>query len=229
LQRQVDYLRSHPEVGLVHTDFDDLVRSGGQWRRFPSHQKRVRGDVPQGRVFERLLHGNFIQTCTVCLRTDIAREYFASGLPIASYPVGDWPLFLHVAARHEIEFLKESMAAYRRTPGSMMNSGTIFRLRTLAAYVPMIEEFAHRGNVSASIRTNALAPVYRSIYSLSLLANDREAMGSARDWLLANNPLYLKPLRRRLIPWLFQIPFVGGFLGLAQRMRCWVEDPRANR
>ena len=228
LQMQVDLLRTHPEVGLVHTDFDDLVRRGQDWVRVPDHRRREGRVIPTGRVFEVLLSGNFIQTCTACLRADAARDFYSSGLPIADYPVGDWPLFLFVAAAHDIAYLQESTAVYRRTPGSMMNSGVASQVRTLMAYVPMIEEFSRYGAAHELNRKDALVPLYRSMYSLSLLAENREAMSSAREWLSRNDRSYLAPFRRRLIPLLFRIPFSGFLFRHAQKMRCWLDDRGAS-
>jgi glycosyltransferase involved in cell wall biosynthesis len=224
LQSQVDILRKRPGVGLVHTDFDDLLRRGGRWRRFPAHHQRSGRDVPSGHVFEALLAGNFVQTCTVCLRTDAARAFFGGTLPLAGYPVGDWPLFLHVAAHHEIAYLPRATAVYRRTPASLMNSGTRARARTIGAYIPMIEDFAALANVDEHVRRSALKPLYRSLFSLSLLAGEPLQMQRAREWLRANDPAYLQPLRRRILPHLFKLSFAGGVLERVQYARSWIDD-----
>lgn len=199
LQMQVDLLRSRPQVGLVHTDFDDLVRRGQGWVRVPDHRRREGRVIPAGRVFEILLSGNFIQTCTVCLRADAARAFYASGLPISEYPVGDWPLFLHVAALHDIEFLSQSTAAYRKTPGSMMNSGASVRARTTAAYLPMIKGLCAWAGASDRARKFAEVPIWRLLFWYSLEADDLELFESTVEWIDANDHAFLRPLHKRWV------------------------------
>ncbi len=198
LQMQVDLLRTHPEVGLVHTDFDDLVLRRGRWHRSPGHRHFGRRDIPTGRVLEALLNGNFVQTCTVCLRADLARAYFASGLPVATYPVGDWPLFLHVAANHHIEFLPRSTAVYRKTPGSLMNSEWPARARMTAAYVPMIEGLCEWAGVSSEVRIAAIGPLRRLLFWYAIELGNAELLDDSIVWLQDNDPEFLRPLHKRL-------------------------------
>ena len=66
LQKQVDFLDSHPDYGLVHTDADYLKTEKN--KLIPNFNKNRKRKVPVGRVYEELLRGNFICTCTVCVR-----------------------------------------------------------------------------------------------------------------------------------------------------------------
>jgi hypothetical protein len=105
-----------------------------------------------------------------------------------------------------------------------MNSGTRARARTIGAYIPMIEDFAALANVDEHVRRSALKPLYRSLFSLSLLAGEPLQMQRAREWLRANDPAYLQPLRRRILPHLFKLSFAGGVLERVQYARSWIDD-----
>lgn len=206
LQLQVDYLRAHPDAGAVHSDFNRIISRAGQWRTLPRFQQRTRGSIPQGDIFPILLAGNFIQTCTLCIRTDLGRQYLSSDLPTDSYPVGDWPLCLYIAAQSKIGYLDWPLAVYRKVPGSAMNSGHAARARTVTGYVPMVEDFCDQFAVDAATRTKALASNYQVLFSFAVFADDMALFERARTWLALNDAAYLRPWRRRLLPWLARSP-----------------------
>lgn len=203
LQHQVDYLRAHPEAGAVHTDFDHIVMRGGHWRCLRNFQKHRHADggTPTGHVFSTLLRGSFVQTCTLCVRADIDREFLANFLK-DSYPVGDWPLSIFVAEKHEIGYLPRSTAVYRRVAGSMMNAGWANRARIHAAYIPMIEDICARMGVNNSDRIRALMPLYHALFSLALLSGDRPLFEQSIKWLQVHDESFLSPLSRRIKSWM---------------------------
>lgn len=200
LQRQVDYLRVHVEAGAVHTDFDHILSRGGRWCRLPNYQlyRYAGSGVPTGDIFATLLRGNFIQTCTLCVRANICREFLDGELLKDSDSVGDWPLCLFVAAKHEIAYLAESTAVYRKVPGSMMNSGHAVRARTVASYVPMIEDFCARFRVDGETRTAALSQLYRNLFALFFFTDDIPAFERVLSWLRVYDPTFLLSWQRRL-------------------------------
>jgi len=199
LQLQVDYLRAHRDVGAVHSDIDRVVLRSGSWRTIPNFKKRTGVSIPQGDVFSALLVGNFIHTCTLCVRADLDRQYFASDLPADSYPISDWPLYLYIAARSKIAYLDRSLAAYRQVAGSAMNSGHKVRAQMVARYVPMIEDLCDLAQTPAAERTAALAKLYRNLFWFALFADDLALFGSTIAWLRQCDPTYLLPLHKRLI------------------------------
>jgi glycosyltransferase involved in cell wall biosynthesis len=220
LQSQIDWLRTHPEAGAVHTDFDHVLLRKGIWRRLPNFQKhRFAGnEVPSGSVFSTLLRENFMQTCTLCVRADLDREFLANFVK-ESYPVGDWPLCLYIAAEREIGYLSQSTAVYRRVAGSMMNAGLTARTRTAAAYIPMIEDVCSHTRVTGNERVQALQPIYRGLFSLAFLAHEDAEFDLALSWLGENDPAYAKSLRARLLPWLRKVPAARWALRQVQDQR----------
>lgn len=123
LQLQVDYLRMHPEVSLVHTDYDYLVLNFGKWRLIDSKLRPRKKVVKEGEVYGDLLKDMFVRTCTMMGRTSLLEQHFNSELRSARHAVGDRPLVLHLSRLGKIQYINKSTAVYRRTPESMINSG----------------------------------------------------------------------------------------------------------
>jgi glycosyltransferase involved in cell wall biosynthesis len=228
LRRQVDYLRAHADAGAVHTDFDRIISRGGHWCRLPNYQQhRYAGsDVPAGGIFATLLRGNFIQTCTFCVRANLYREFLGGGFLKDSYSVSDWPLCLFVAAKHKIAYLAESTAVYRKVPGSMMNSGHAIRARTVASYVPMIEDFCAWFRVDDATRIEALSQLYRNLFALFFFTDDIPAFERVLSWLRANDPTFLLSWQRRLKIRFVQVSWIRKLLArkheLAQAFEEWL-------
>lgn len=202
LQRQVEFLKANPDHGAVHTDFDHIIDQSGRWACRSSLNSVRSVSVPTGDIFRVLLCGNFIQTCTFCARADLVKASLESTLPIDSYPVGDWPQCLYIAANSKIGYIDLPTAVYRRTPGSIMNSSAQRRLEIARAYELMLEDFFRHFNVDPADQLAALSSLHRTLLSLALLAGDRFAFKTSWDWLGKHDPAETKPLRRQLMPWL---------------------------
>ena len=105
LNRQMAFLKSHPEVGLIYTRL---------WSYHVNSPEKRRLD-PQGtaRTFDELLNGpNTVPTSTVVVR----RECFdTAGLFNPSIPAAeDHELWLRIFRRFPIAFLDVATAEYRR-------------------------------------------------------------------------------------------------------------------
>jgi glycosyltransferase involved in cell wall biosynthesis len=205
LQKQIEYLRSHPDHGAVHTDFGHSVYQFGRWVVSPSLHSRKAKAIPSGDTFRKLLCGNFVQTCTLCARTKLVKDVLASSLPIDTYPIGDWPQALYIAAHSKIGYIDQPTAVYRRTPGSIMNSGAQRNLHIARAYEPMLRDFFTHFDVGSADQLDALSSLHRTLLSLALLAGDRPAFKASWDWMREHDPAQTKPFRRRLMPWLMRI------------------------
>lgn len=219
LQDQVDYLLAHHDVGGVHTDFDHILLRSGRWCTLSKFHDQKHAGIPSGNVFNELLGGNFIQTCTLCVRTSLSQQYASSGLSVYSYPVGDWPLCLFIAGISKIAYLPSSTAVYRKVPGSAMNSGYVARSRTVARYIPMIDDICDHFLVPEPTRRHALTQIYRAQLSSSIFADDIPLFRETWDWLVEHDPDYLRPWRRRLLPSLAQWSFARSTLTLIDALR----------
>ncbi len=121
LQKQVDFLESHPDYGLVHSDFGRLSENENVYIK--SAKKYYDRKVPVGNVFEELLIFNFIATCTVCVRRELILRYNIFDLCMEkNFKMGDYPLWLEISKHTKIGYINESLSTYRVMVNSMSHS-----------------------------------------------------------------------------------------------------------
>jgi glycosyltransferase involved in cell wall biosynthesis len=117
LQKQVDFLDSHPECALCCHRVQCL---NATLPAEASAESSVFPPLAAGPyTIEDLLKWNFVMTCSVVLR-----RHLSGPLPacFSGMKVGDWARFV-LAARHgKIELMDEIMATYRLHPGSVWSS-----------------------------------------------------------------------------------------------------------
>lgn len=109
LQKQVDYLESHPDFSIVYSKVRKLFPNGET--KDPPNFERI-----QNADFDDLIFDNFIPSVSVLFR-NIQNE---SSYPnwINNFPYGDWPTYLWtIKDAGKIHFLNESTAVYRMDIG----------------------------------------------------------------------------------------------------------------
>jgi hypothetical protein len=146
-------------------------------------QKTCRGNILTGDIFDLLLHGNFIQTCTLVIRKSLISQFLSTAISANNYLVGDWPLCLYVAALSKFGYLDETLAVYRKTEGSMTNLGALKDLERVEDSRRMINDFCQAFDKDDSLRQSALASTYRVQRRMAYLAADRRRLAEAIDWL----------------------------------------------
>jgi glycosyltransferase involved in cell wall biosynthesis len=105
LQKQVDYLDSHPECTLCHHDVIELYEGG----RLEPHRHHS-PDQKEISTLDDLWEMNFIATCSAMLRRDPVNN-----LPkwFMNLPWGDWGLFALAARKGNIGYVSEVMGVHR--------------------------------------------------------------------------------------------------------------------
>lgn len=184
LARQVQLLTSNPGLGLVHSKVWVTSRWLGGWRR--SRHPVGRGG---GEGFDSLLGVNNVHACSALLRTDIIDDFLASPMGRKDYAVGDWPLFLFAASRSRIAWQDAPTAAYRRVPGSAMNSGPAKQLAQARSFVEMVEDFSSYCRPTEEVRKKAERRRLRYLARTAARAGDLDAARSAWNDLRALGPL----------------------------------------
>lgn len=166
LQKQVDFLESNQDYGLVHTDYNILFDDGENAKAIPSYHTTINEIIPVGNVLKDLIKHNFIAALTVVAKKSFIDEY-TRNLPIKNiltYTQGDYPLWLYIAGQSNIGYLKSSTGSYRVHEGSVSHSKQIkkkicfliteyrikiafllkFRITDMALYWQLFKEFPLR-------------------------------------------------------------------------------------
>lgn len=115
LQKQVDFLESHSEYGLVHTH--RKIDMAGQLYETPL--------IDYKETKKTLLHSCSIATCTVMYTTEIfnlIQDEYARILRESNLPMSDYPLWLLIAEKSKIGYLPDATANYRMLPESASHS-----------------------------------------------------------------------------------------------------------
>ncbi len=112
LQKQVDFLESNPDYGMVHSDFDKLINRTGKIIKSINKQNNVK--IPDDNFFEELLVENFIGACTVCARSKLIRQanIYNCG-QYGNWMMGDRPLWMEISRHSKIGYIDESLAVHR--------------------------------------------------------------------------------------------------------------------
>lgn len=115
LQKQVDFLETHADYGLVFTDADILYNNSGKIIHSFDHTRKKR--IPKGDVFRKLIYYNPYKTCTALYKMSVIDNYF-NFIKDEQYMMGDLGLWLYISKSYKVGYLNESTAVYRVLPNS---------------------------------------------------------------------------------------------------------------
>ena len=203
LQKQVDFMRANPDYGLVGAQYDRLVHTAGSWRRIENWCSRKYGSIPQGNVSLILPVRMYVKTCAMMGRTQLVKQHFDSNLRSAENSVGDRPLILHMSMLAKIACLAESMATYRRTPGSHVNSGFESLLLKRKKKIAMDNRLAEAIGMDEKVRMEMQRKNYRLLLYFAAATRNQEVFDEAFRWLDVNYPRLVKERTVKL--WAFLI------------------------
>lgn len=116
LQKQVDYLESHPECGLVYTN--SMIYD-------QEKQHLFKASLPKQSDFRGLLLESPIMTLTTCYRKELYKRYYEEIERKPTWLMGDLPLWLFLAAQGPIKYLSDITSVYRILKSSASHSGDI--------------------------------------------------------------------------------------------------------
>ncbi len=121
LQKQVDFLETNPDYGLVHTGVYDA-----DWKDGFKKKPRTKTNVPEGNVYRDILRGNFISTLSVMFKSEL-RIFLTKEV----YPIPYWDRIMWIClSRHtKFHYLPERTSVYRILKNSTThgNFGTVLQ------------------------------------------------------------------------------------------------------
>lgn len=141
LQKQADFLDSHPECALCFHNariyHESSGQEGGNWT--PAGQKPFS-------TLEDIWMGNFIATCSTMFRSGLIGDI--PGWYDEFFPITDWPLHILNAEHGKIGFIDELMGVYRYHSGGLYSpfSESQKQQETLKFYRTINEKLDYRYN-----------------------------------------------------------------------------------
>lgn len=120
LQKQIDFLDTHPEYGVVYTDCQVIDENGNEifWQDMHNYRQLFRsGDL----FFHLLKYGGIIPMLTTCFRRSLITEELEKG---NLWYFEDWWLWMRLAIKAKIYYLNEPTSAYRRHANNVTGSRT---------------------------------------------------------------------------------------------------------
>ena len=194
LQRQMDFLRSHPECSICFHNTLVLYEDGSA-PTHPFHEERPTQRISRGipkpiSTLADLAAGNFIQTCSVMFRAGL---YGALPDWYLEMPTFDWPLHVLNAEHGAIGYIDEVLGAYRVHPAGFW-SMQMAHYRQIADIESMIHGYRlidrHTGGRYRATISEQLRPLHRR-GAEAQLANGRR-LGALRYALGAMSPHLVK-------------------------------------
>ena len=126
LQKQIDYLEAHPEVGLVHSDVDRYIVKNE--KRIPSYHKKIRKMYDDKDILPAMILNEYIvETCTAVVRKNFIDEIHQTCQFEFSenFLMGDVQTWMEIAHRSKVKYLDESLATHNLLPESASKSKDI--------------------------------------------------------------------------------------------------------
>ena len=116
LQKQVDFLESHPDYCMCTTSYSTYVMKDGTSRKVGKDGGR---EITLGNLMKK----NLIGTLTVLYRREVLDSYLNEVLPVMpKFRMGDIPFWLYMASKGKIRELPYDTACYRILQSSVSHS-----------------------------------------------------------------------------------------------------------
>lgn len=166
LQKQVDFLETNKDCGLVHTDLDMYFQNS---EIFKSNFHFNNPSVCHGYLFESLLIDNSIATLTVMFRSEYMKKI--SFDQMSQYRMGDIYIWLEIAKHSRIGFINESMAVYRVHSDSASNhNGGSNRIEFISSAYNLNYFFINKYGCSLETKKRVYRKALDTGYSMNALS-----------------------------------------------------------
>lgn len=176
LQKQVDFLDSHPEYTLTHSDTNIHVNRTD--KIYSGINKIKNRTINSGDVFLDKLETNFrIFTCTTLFRND--KKIFTYFDEHKNYLQGDLILFLELSKAGLVKYFDDCMATYRINQGSITQSKSslqevLFKQSSLNIRLTIAKKYKVKQSIIDKLRITYNKIVLEEAY----LKNDAELMSN---------------------------------------------------
>ena len=165
LQKQVDFLESNPDYGLVHTNAYTANYKDGF-----KPKKMIRSNVPEGNVYRQILRDNHISTLTVMYRSEF-KEIFRK--EIAPLPYWDRIMWICLSKRTKFHYLPDYTSVYRVLEHSATHGKPKPLLELDIVGTQDLLDFLHRANTPENEIYEFYVQRSRRLLERSYMAKDK--------------------------------------------------------
>ena len=219
LQKQVDYLESHPECGLVHGDVDRYDVETGN--RMPNFHRERRPLYKQGKILNGMIVNEYIvETCTAVVRKDLLDEIHETCQFEFSekFLMGDVQTWMEIAYRSKVKYIDESLATRNLLPESACHSKDIekrIRFSRSSRAIRLHYADKYGGKDSMELRGWILGRYNKSLIRAAYRARKpelaREILKDSRKYDVPLGPvsyLYFFSAQKNIVYWLVRAPIL---------------------
>ncbi len=165
LQKQIDFLETNQEYGLIHTNYtviDNANKSKPKYNR----------NWPSGDVFNLILNSKYnIVSATVLFRTNMYKEY-ATNFNELEFKMGDLPMWLAFSYNSKIKYIDDITTKYRILNESASHSNNLKTTFNFIYQSLLIRQyFANKFNCKFNLN-KALSILYIIMIKESYLKNN---------------------------------------------------------
>lgn len=181
LQKQVDYLETHPKINLCYTEISFLNMQTG--KTIPNFLQN--GNIHSSPKFEKhMLHPGFIAPCTWLFRKKNWPTYNKI------YSDLTYPIALDFMAVDSVYFLNENTAVYRFLEESASHSRNKRKLYDYAKGILRIQlEYIdkYKTLLTPNLKRNIMINAYRRILFSAIAFKDTDVIADAKNVFEENN------------------------------------------
>ena len=175
LEKQVDFLETHPEIGMVGSNastIDENNNKIGKW---------LFETEPQKLKIELFFHSPFLSSAVVIRKSCLPQNYYNSNFPVAE----DFDLYSKIAEQYEIANIREFLVKYRINSKGLSKSNTE-KMERLS--IQVIKEHAER--LGIKLEENTIKNLRKPVTASKIAPN--EISGIEKSLILLKNMLINK-------------------------------------
>jgi glycosyltransferase involved in cell wall biosynthesis len=209
LQKQVDFLDSHPECAICFHNASIVYKDGSRDPR-----NYCRDDQKEISTLEDILVEDFIPTCSTMYRRGLISE---GADWVSSVINGDWAGHILTAQHGKIGYINEIMAAFRSHPGGVWSR--LSKEEVYMALIKFYETLKAHAKLGFNCRRIILRMLVIRCLELSAIYEDKGEMANAKiyaRWCLTRHFLIRKIIFKTILR--LYTPALYKFLRSAKRV-----------